>query len=236
MIAMALMARRPGHGVDAFEAVSCGVVGGLQHFRVRANRKKILSHALSGCPRSSNCGYRHPTGSGSSATACRWWKSQSRWRRSRRCTPGRLPCRADRQARARAQPAGDWYRRCCGCRPRRYPCGSRSRPLRRSPSGADPCRGSRWSTRSRPRAGLAARARWHAESDQRCARDRRRPGNGARHAAERLHRQRRLHCAWNAETAPTRSAASRSPIRLLTLTSRRSGGSRRMSRCQPPPR
>ena len=62
---------------------------------------------------------------------------------------GRVLARAGRRARAQARPAGDWCRRCCGCRRRRFPCASRSRPWRRSPSGAGPCRGSRSSTRSR---------------------------------------------------------------------------------------
>ena len=74
---------------------------------------------------------------------------------------GRL-ARAGRRARARARPADGWCRRCCGCRRRRCPCARRSRPWRRPLSGAAPCRDSRWNTRSRPRAGLAANARRRA--------------------------------------------------------------------------
>ncbi len=85
---------------------------------------------------------------------------------------------AGRRARAQARPADGWCRRCCGCRRRRCPCGRRSRPWRRPLWGAGPCRDSRWSTRSRPRAGLAGNARWRAESDRRCARGRQTRGSG----------------------------------------------------------
>ena len=82
----------------------------------------------------------------------------------------------------RAAPADDGCRRCCGCRRRRCRRGWRSRPWRRPPSGAGPCRDSRWSTRSRRCAGPSASARPHAGTGRRSARDRRKRGSAARHA------------------------------------------------------
>ena len=84
--------------------------------------------------------------------------------------------------RPRAAPADDGCRRCCGCRRRRCRRGSRSRPWRRPPWGAGPCRDSRWSTRSRRCAGPSASARPHAGTGPRSARGRRKPGSAARHA------------------------------------------------------
>ena len=40
------------------------------------------------------------------------------------------PCGAGRRVRALVRPPGDCCRRCCGCRRRRCPCGSRPRPWR----------------------------------------------------------------------------------------------------------
>ncbi len=60
---------------------------------------------------------------------------------------------------------------------------------RRPPSGAGPCRDSRWSTRSRRSACPAANASRRAGSDRRCARDRRTRDSAARHAGRSARRR-----------------------------------------------
>ena len=85
----------------------------------------------------------------------------------------------------------DCCRRYCGCRRRRCPCGSRSRPWRRSLSDAAPCRDSRWSTRSRRPFAPPANARRHAESGRRCAPGRQRRDSAARRATGRARRRKR---------------------------------------------
>ena len=58
-----------------------------QRFEMARDRYAGKSSSRSrtgGCPRSSNCGYRHPTGSGSSGSVWRWWRCRSRSRHSPR--------------------------------------------------------------------------------------------------------------------------------------------------------